>query len=141
MNPGAPQAEVLLAIGEAKGERTKLLNDGLAGIQLSIGHLRREHNSAILDQAKLNATFASRDEFAALVRRADGHETRPSDIRHVMDDGVHDRKDIRATLETIKDATTKAHAKTAQQQLNRLTSGITGTVAATAGYLPAHFIK
>jgi hypothetical protein len=140
MSPVAPQAEVLLAIEEAKRELTKLLNDGIAGIQLAIGHLQREHDRALLEQAKLNATFANRDELAALTRRADGHESRLSDIRHVMDDSMRDRKEIRASLETLTQSTASGRTHALQQQLNWLVSGIVAVMAALAGYAGAHFV-
>jgi hypothetical protein len=60
----ASEKTILRALGALELKLTELIRDGIAAIQA-------QHNAALLEQTKLNATFADRERVETLERKAD----------------------------------------------------------------------
>jgi chromosome segregation ATPase len=138
--PNQPQAEVLLAIQQAKQELTTLLADATAGIQQSIATLTADHQRAILEQAKLNASFAHRDAVEQLQRRSDTHDNQITELFARMESSTADRKNIRTDLEALKTGLAGDKAHSLETRLNWLLSSGVAVAAAFAGYEASHLI-
>jgi len=135
-----PQAEVLLAIQTAKDELTRLVNEVLASIQASLAVMQREHSTALLEQAKLNGTFADRDSLNALASRVDSHDGKLTDYHRVATEAIEDRKNLRQELSSLSSHVANARTSDLQERLDWIVGGIVAVLAAVGGYAVAHLI-
>jgi hypothetical protein len=89
-----PDAAILEALARLELKLTTLIQSGLAAIQ-------EQHSRSLLDQAKLNATFAQRDRVEDIARQVQSHSAEIIALHKQDDTSTRDRRELRTDVDSV----------------------------------------
>ena len=107
-------------------------------ISAAIGQIKDEHARALLEQAKLNATFAHRDAVENVRRQVDAHAGEIVALHSQDRVSAEDRADLRAQLKDLAGAGPQRSISNYDRWTGYLISGSSGVAAGLVAYLLTH---
>ena len=125
---------ILRALALLELKLTELIRSGIAAIQ-------QEHNRALLEQAKLNAQFATRDRVEQIARQVDSQAAEIIALHREDSTASEDRKELRAELDALVDAINGRTLRFFTTTAGWLVAGLIAVVGPLLSFLLYHLFK
>ncbi|MGH2442203.1 MAG: hypothetical protein ACRDFX_03445 [Chloroflexota bacterium] len=100
------EATILRALAALEDKLTVIINAGLSAVTATISSLQQQHSAALLEQAKLNGSFADRDRVEQLNRTVDRHATELLALGRQDTIGIDERRQLRAEFTGLAESIT-----------------------------------
>lgn len=101
--PGTDEAAILRAVQGLEDKLTALINSGLASLSSTISTLQTQHANTLLDQTKVNATFADRERVEVLARRVDATQAEIAAMGQRLAETQAERRELREQCQMLAD--------------------------------------
>jgi hypothetical protein len=126
--------DVLEALAQTEIKLTALITTGLAQI-------KDEHARSLLEQAKLNATFASRDALTDMRRQLDANSNALADLNRRAGEADADRKDLRTSFDRLSELVSSRTISTYDRWTGWLLTGGFSILAVSLSVVLNHIVK
>jgi hypothetical protein len=130
----ADDTAILRALALLELKLTELIRSGIAAIQ-------QEHNRALLEQAKLNAQFATRDRVEQIARQVDGQGAEIIALHREDAASVEDVKELRGELDALVTAINGRTLRFFTTTAGWLVAGMIAVVGPLLSFLLYHLFK